>query len=83
MFGTAFEHIFERIFDCLLYTSTIEARIEQADTRLRAAQQRTESPEVVTDPAALTAALADLEQATADHHAVYKRWVELTEKITG
>jgi ATP-binding cassette subfamily F protein uup len=62
---------------------TIEARIEQADTRLRAAQQRTESPEVVTDPAALTAALADLEQATADHHAVYKRWVELTEKITG
>jgi hypothetical protein len=24
-----------------------------------------------------------LEQATADHHAVYQRWVELTEKIGG
>jgi ATP-binding cassette subfamily F protein uup len=62
---------------------TIEARIEEADARLRAAQQRTESPEVATDSAALTAALADLEQATADHHTVYERWVELTEKITG
>ena len=62
---------------------TIEARIEQADARLRTAQQRTESPEVVTDSAALTAALADLEQAAADHHAVYERWVELTEKISG
>jgi ABC transport system ATP-binding/permease protein len=61
----------------------IEVRIEQADARLRAAQQRTEAPEVVTDSAALTAALADLEQATADHHAVYERWVELTEKIGG
>jgi hypothetical protein len=29
------------------------------------------------------AALPDLEQATAGHHAVYQRWVELTEKITG
>lgn len=25
----------------------------------------------------------DPEQATADHHAAYKRWVELTEKIDG
>jgi ABC transport system ATP-binding/permease protein len=63
--------------------STIEARIEEADARLRAAQQHSEAPEVVTDPTALTTALADLEQATADHHAVYERWVELTEKIGG
>jgi ATP-binding cassette subfamily F protein uup len=62
---------------------TIEARIEEADARLRAAQQRSEAPDVVTDSAALTAALADLEQATAHHHAVYQRWVELTEKIGG
>ncbi len=62
---------------------TIEVRIEEADARLRAAQERTEAPEVVTDSAALTAALADLEQATADHHTVYERWVELTEKIGG
>jgi hypothetical protein len=37
----------------------------------------------VTDSAALTSALADLEQARADHHAVYQRWVELTEKAGG
>ncbi len=61
----------------------IEARIEEADSRLRVAEQRIEAPEVVTDPEALTAALAELEQAKADHHAVYERWVELTEKIGG
>lgn len=61
----------------------IEARIEEADARLCAAEQRMEAPEVVTDPEALTSALAELEQAKADHHAVYERWVELTEKIGG
>ena len=61
----------------------IEARIEQADARLHAAEKRIENPEVVTDPDALTAALAELEQAKADHHAVYERWIELTEKIGG
>ena len=59
----------------------IETRIEDADARLRTAEQRIEAPEVVTDPEALTAALAELEQAKAAHHAVYERWVELTEKI--
>ena len=61
----------------------IDARIEAADARLRAAQQRIEAPEVVTDPQALTAALAELEEAKAEHDAVYERWVELTEKIGG
>ena len=61
----------------------IEARIEEADARLRAAEERVEAPEVVTDPAALTAVLEELERARADHHAVYERWVELTEKIGG
>jgi ATP-binding cassette subfamily F protein uup len=61
----------------------IESRIEDADARLSAAQQRIEASEVVTDPAALTAALAELEQAKAEHDAVYERWVELTEKIGG
>jgi ATP-binding cassette subfamily F protein uup len=61
----------------------IESRIEEADARLRAAEQRIEAPEVVVDPAALTEALAELEQAKADHDAVYERWVELTEKIGG
>ena len=61
----------------------IEARIEEADTHLRTAQQRIEDPEVVTDPAALTAALAELEQVKAEHDSIYERWVELTEKIGG
>ena len=63
--------------------STIEARIEEADARLRAAEQRVEAPQVVTDSAALTAALAELELARADHHTIYERWVELTEKSGG
>jgi len=39
--------------------------------------------EFVTDPEALTAALAELETAKADHQAVYERWIELTEKMGG
>jgi ATP-binding cassette subfamily F protein uup len=61
----------------------IEARIEEADARLRAAEQRIEDPDVVIDPEALTAALAELEKARADHEAVYERWLVLTEKIGG
>ena len=61
----------------------IEARIEEADTWLRAAERRIEDSEVVTDPEALTAALAELEKAKADHEAVYERWIELTEKLGG
>ena len=61
----------------------LEARIEEVDARLRAAEQRIEAPQIVTDPAALTAALAKLEQARAEHDATYERWVELTEKIGG
>lgn len=60
---------------------TLETRIDQADARLRAAEERIQAPEVVTDPGALTAALTELEAAKAEHHSVYERWVELTEKI--
>jgi len=35
------------------------------------------------NPEALTAALAELEAANSEHHAVYQRWVELTEKTGG
>jgi ATP-binding cassette subfamily F protein uup len=62
---------------------TLEKRIDEADARLRAAEQRIQAAEVVIDPEALTAALAELEAAKAVHHAVYERWVELTEKIGG
>jgi ATP-binding cassette subfamily F protein uup len=58
----------------------IEARIEAADTRLRQAERRLEAPEVATNSQALTEALAELEAARADHHTVYERWMELTEK---
>ncbi len=61
----------------------LEARIDAADARLRAAEQRTASSAVATDPEALTEALAELEAAQDEHHAVYERWVELTEKIGG
>jgi ATP-binding cassette subfamily F protein uup len=61
--------------------NTLEARIDEADARLRAAEQRLEAPEVVCDPEAIVAALAEHEAAKADHHAVYERWIELTEKI--
>ena len=60
---------------------TLEKRIDEADARLRAAEQRIQDAEVVIDPEALTAALAELEAAKADHHAVYERWVDLTEKV--
>ena len=59
----------------------IEARVEEADARLCAAEHRIEAPEIATDPEALTAALAEIEKAKTDHDAVYSRWMELTEKI--
>lgn len=59
----------------------IEARVQEVDARLRAAEQRIEAPEIATDPEALTAALAELEKAKVDHDSVYARWMELTEKI--
>ena len=62
---------------------SLEARIDAADARLRAAAEQIEAVEVVTDPQALTAALAELEAAKAEHHTVYERWLELTEKAGG
>ncbi len=61
----------------------IETRIEAVDARLRAAERNIIAPEIGTDAEALTAALAELEAAKADHHAVYERWMELTEKLGG
>jgi ATP-binding cassette subfamily F protein uup len=58
----------------------IEVRVDKADARMAAAHDLLEDPAVVTDPAALTAALAEMEAAQAEHDAVYQRWAELTEK---
>ena len=58
----------------------IEALVDKADARMAAAHDLLEHPKVVTDAAALTAALAEMEAAQAEHDAVYARWAELTEK---
>jgi ABC transport system ATP-binding/permease protein len=62
---------------------SLETRIDEADTRLRAAEERVHAADVVTDPSALTAALAEIEAAKAEHDAIYERWIELTEKTGG
>jgi len=58
----------------------IEERVDKADARMAAAHDRLEDTAVVTNPAALTEALAEMEAAQAEHDAVYQRWAELTEK---
>jgi len=58
----------------------IEERVDKADARLAAAHDRLEDQAIVTDPAALTAALAEMEAAQAEHDAIYQRWAELSEK---
>ena len=59
---------------------SIEERVDKADARMAAAHDRLEDNAVVTDPAKLTEALAEMEAAQAEHDAVYARWAELTEK---
>ena len=68
------QHLEQREFD------RIEERVDKADARMAAAHDRLEDTAVVTDPAALTEALAEMEAAQAEHDAVYQRWAELTEK---
>jgi ATP-binding cassette subfamily F protein uup len=58
----------------------IEALVDKADARMAAAHDRLDDPAVVTNPTALTEALAEMEAAQAEHDAVYQRWAELTEK---
>jgi len=58
----------------------IEERVDKADARMAAAHDRLADPTVATDAAALTAALAEMEAAQAEHDGVYERWAELAEK---
>jgi ATP-binding cassette subfamily F protein uup len=58
----------------------IEARVDQADARMAAAHDKLEDPAVTSNADLLTAALAEMEAAQAEHDAVYERWAELTEK---
>ncbi len=59
----------------------IEAKVEAADARLDAARATLEDPAVSVDSVRLTAALAELEVAQAEHDAIYERWAELGEKV--
>ena len=61
----------------------IEGRIEAVDERLRLARLRIEDSTVATDAAALTEALAALDVAQREHDALYERWVELSDKVSG
>jgi ATP-binding cassette subfamily F protein uup len=54
--------------------------VDAADARMAAAHDRLEDPAVTSNAEALTAALAEMEAAQAEHDAVYERWAELTEK---
>jgi ATP-binding cassette subfamily F protein uup len=58
----------------------IEALVDKADERMADAHDRLADPAVATDATALTAALAEMEAAQAEHDKVYERWAELTEK---
>ncbi len=58
----------------------IEAAVEAAEDRLQAAREKIEQPDVATDAAKLTAALAEMEQAQEVADGLYARWAELTEK---
>lgn len=58
----------------------MEERVDKADHRLSAASKRLEDPAVVTNPVALTEALAEMNAARAEHDAIYQRWAELSEK---
>jgi ATP-binding cassette subfamily F protein uup len=61
----------------------IEARVDKADARMAAAHDRLDDPAVTSNAELLTAALAEMEAAQAEHDAVYERWAELTEKAGG
>jgi len=60
--------------------AAIELKVEESDTRLAAARDRVEQPEIATNATALQEALAELDAAQHENDALYARWAELTEK---
>jgi ATP-binding cassette subfamily F protein uup len=59
---------------------TIETRIAQAEADLSAKRAKLEQPDVVTNPALLTTAVAEMEAAQAEVDRLFARWAELEEK---
>ncbi|HLH04558.1 MAG TPA: ABC-F family ATP-binding cassette domain-containing protein [Bryobacteraceae bacterium] len=62
---------------------TIEQRIAEADAVLAAKKALLEDVEVTRDPKRLQQALAEIEQAQGEADALYARWAELEEKVSG
>jgi ATP-binding cassette subfamily F protein uup len=60
--------------------ASIERKVEESDTRLAAARDRVEHPEIATNATALQQALKELDAAQHENDALYARWAELTEK---
>ena len=61
--------------------AAIEKRVEESDTRLAAARDRVEHPDVAIKAAALQEALLELDAAQHENDTLYARWAELTEKV--
>jgi ATP-binding cassette subfamily F protein uup len=60
--------------------AAIEERVESSDTRLAAARDRVEHPDIASNAPALQSALLELEVAQHENDTLYARWAELTEK---
>ena len=60
--------------------SSIEQKVDDAETRLNAARDVLDDPSVATNAEALTKALHEMEQAQEEADGLYQRWAELTEK---
>jgi len=62
---------------------TIEQRIAEADAKLESKRALLEDADVTRDSARLQEALRDIEEAQAAADALYSRWAELEEKVSG
>ncbi len=58
----------------------IEDKVSQAEEVLEAKRQQLELPEVVSDPARLTLAAAEIDLAQEEVDTLYARWAELEAK---
>jgi ATP-binding cassette subfamily F protein uup len=58
----------------------IEVRIQDAEAMLERARRQLELPEIVSNPARLTEAAAEIDQAQAQVDRLYQRWAELDAK---
>jgi len=60
--------------------AAIEGLVEKSDTRLEAARDLVERPDIAINSTALQEALVELDKAQHENDGLYARWAELTEK---